>query len=335
LKNNFLPSTPAWLPVQPHRAPTEVALLRVWPVPDAQAADAHFPNFGFPMNISDYLNQKQSLVDLALKDCLPAEGTRPAILHEAMRYCVLNGGKRIRPILCIAAAEAFGTAAQKALQPAIAVELFHCSTLIHDDLPCMDDDDLRRGMPTCHIKFGVANAVLTGDALMIQAFQILAESGNSKLSLELARAAGSCGVIAGQVEDLAAENKEPDADLIQFIHINKTATLIQAAVRMGAIAGGADLAELDVMSTFGHKIGLAFQIEDDILDETSIDEILGKPAGSDLQQKKMTYPAVHGMDAAREKVQQLTKEATEALNTLSGDTAALLGIAEYLVSRKY
>ncbi|RKX45751.1 MAG: hypothetical protein DRP64_04210, partial [Verrucomicrobia bacterium] len=161
------------------------------------------------MDLSTYLKYNQTLVDDALKDCLPSKETRPESLHEAMHYCVLNGGKRIRPILCIAAAEAFDIPAQQALLPAVAVELYHCSTLVHDDLPCMDDDDLRRGKPTCHVIFGPANAVLTGDALMILAFQLLAENGNSALSLELAKSAGSLGVIAGQMEDLAAENKAP------------------------------------------------------------------------------------------------------------------------------
>ncbi|MEN7973289.1 MAG: polyprenyl synthetase family protein [Verrucomicrobiota bacterium] len=284
------------------------------------------------MNISNYLKEKQARIDLALKDCLPAEGVRPTILHEAMRYCVLNGGKRIRPILCMAAAEAFG---KDALVPAISVELFHCSTLVHDDLPCMDDDDLRRGMPTCHIKFGEANAVLTGDALLIHAFQMLAEHGNPHLSLELAKAAGSRGVIAGQVEDLAAEGKEPNADLVEFIHKNKTAILIRAAIRMGAIDGGADENELAALSIFGEKIGIAFQIEDDILDETSTDEILGKPAGSDLEQHKLTYPAVHGMDVAKTKVKELTREAIAALDPLSRNTEALRAIANYLMKREY
>jgi len=248
---------------------------------------------------------------------------------------VLNGGKRIRPILCIAAAEACGAKAEHALTPAVAVELYHCSTLVHDDLPCMDDDDLRRGVPTCHVKFGAANAVLTGDALMIQAFQILAASGNSKVSLELAQAAGSRGVIAGQVEDLAAEGCEPNADLIEFIHTNKTAILIRAAVRMGAIVGDASERELEQLTIFGEKIGLAFQIEDDILDATSSDDILGKPAGSDAEQHKMTYPAVHGMDAAKTRVFTLTTEALVALDTLSGNTEALRAIASYLMNRKY
>ncbi|MDF7825581.1 polyprenyl synthetase family protein [Pontiellaceae bacterium B12227] len=287
------------------------------------------------MNISDYLKNKQALVDLAIKDFLPSENTRPALLHDAMRYSVLTGGKRIRPILCIAAAEPFGLADREVLAPAVSLELFHCSTLIHDDLPCMDDDDLRRGQPTCHIKYGEANAILAGDALMIHAFQLLAEYGDARLGLELARAAGSQGVIAGQVEDLAAEGKEPNADLIEFIHTNKTAILIQAAVRMGAIAGGARDDELESLSVFGEKIGLAFQIEDDILDETSTDEVLGKPAGSDAELHKMTYPAVHGMPAAKAMVKKLTTEAIASLDLLQRETPALRGIAHYLMSRDY
>lgn len=287
------------------------------------------------MDILTYLKHNQTLIDAALDNSLPRNGTRPAILHEAMRYCLLNGGKRIRPILCIAAAEVFGIEARKALPPAVAVELFHSSTLIHDDLPCMDDDDLRRGLPTCHIKYGEANAVLAGDALMIQAFQILAENGNAILALELARAAGSLGVIAGQVEDLAAEGVPPNADLVEFIHMNKTAVLIRAAVRMGAITGGAGEAELDCLSEFGEKIGLAFQIEDDILDETSSDEVLGKHAGADLEHHKLTYPAVHGMATAKEKVRQLTEEAISALNRMPHDTGALRSIAKYLMNRPF
>ena len=287
------------------------------------------------MNVINYIRDKQRIVEIALNDCLPPQNKQPAVLHQAMHYCVLNGGKRIRPILCLAAAEAFGAPVNSALAPATAIELFHCSTLIHDDLPCMDNDDLRRGMPTCHIKFGEANAVLAGDALMIHAFQILAEHGTPRLSVELARAAGSLGVIAGQVEDLAAEGKEPDADLIDFIHMNKTAVLIRAAVRMGAIAGGAEEDELENLSLFGEKIGMAFQIADDILDETSTDEILGKPAGSDLIQHKMTYPAVHGMEAAKETVHKLTDEAVAALNILPRETSALRNIAEFLMIREY
>ncbi len=285
--------------------------------------------------ISEYLKEKQARVESALENCLPATDTRPAVLHEAMRYCVLNGGKRIRPILCIAAAETCGAETRQALLPAISTELYHCSTLVHDDLPCMDDDALRRGMPTCHVKFGEANAILAGDALLVHAFQVLAEHGNAQLSMELAQAAGSLGVIAGQVEDLAAEGRAPNADLVDFIHMNKTAVLIRAAVRMGAILGGATPGELESLTTFGEKIGVAFQIEDDILDETSTDEVLGKPSGSDQQQQKMTYPAVHGMGAAQAAVAKLTHEALVALGNVPYDTAILRGIANYLVNRKY
>jgi geranylgeranyl pyrophosphate synthase len=287
------------------------------------------------MNISNYLKQRQAQIETALQDSLPSGSTRPALLHEAMRYCVLNGGKRIRPVLVLAAAESFGKPSAVAHDAAVAIELFHCSTLVHDDLPCMDDDDLRRGMPTCHVKFGEANAVLTGDALMIHAFQILAESGNARLSLELAQAAGSRGVIAGQMEDLAAEGMEPNAGLIEFIHMNKTAILIRAAVRMGAIAGGAREDELENLGIFGEKIGMAFQIADDILDETSTAEVLGKPTGSDLELNKMTYIAVHGMDAAGARIKQLTIEAISALDMLQRETSALRSIAEYLVDREY
>jgi geranylgeranyl diphosphate synthase type II len=287
------------------------------------------------MDIAAYLKKHQALIDSAIRDCLPREGTRPAVLHEAMHYCVLNGGKRIRPILCLAAAETFGIETAQALLPAAAVELYHCSTLVHDDLPCMDNDELRRGKPTCHVKFGAANAVLTGDALMIQAFQILAEYGNPRLSIELARSAGSLGVIAGQVEDLAAESQTPSPELIEFIHMNKTAVLIRSAVRMGAIIGGADEAEMECLSLYGEKIGMAFQIADDILDETSTDTILGKPAGSDLKQNKLTYPAVHGLDAAKAEVQQLTGDAIALLSPLRRNTEPLSAMATYLMDREY
>jgi len=283
--------------------------------------------------ISEYLKNKQVMIENALHECLPEINTRPFVLHKAMHYCVLNGGKRIRPILCIAVAEVCGNS--HALLPALSTELYHCSTLVHDDLPCMDDDDLRRGIPSCHIKFGSANAILTGDALLIHAFQILAETGEPRLTLELAQAAGSRGVVAGQVEDLAAAGQEPNADLLDFIHVHKTAILIRAAVRMGAILGNADEQDLKYFTLFGEKIGLAFQIEDDILDETSSEEVLGKPVGSDQEKNKLTYPAVHGMEAARSAAARLTHEALVALEAIDRDTSVLEGIATYLVNRQY
>ena len=285
------------------------------------------------MNLSAYLEERRARIDAALEKVLPPPETRPAELHEAMRYCVLNGGKRIRPVLCLAAAELAGGDPETALTPALAVEIFHCSTLVHDDLPCMDDDDLRRGLPTCHIRYGEANAVLTGDALLILAFELLAAEGRSAEALELARAAGSRGVIAGQVEDLAAENRPPDPERLAFIHLHKTARLIEAALRMGAIAGGADDETVRVLGRFGERVGLAFQIEDDILDETSTDEELGKPVGSDREKKKLTYPAVYGLEEARRKAEELTREATALLRALPRDTGILEALAEYLLCR--
>lgn len=285
--------------------------------------------------IPAYLKEKQILVEAALEACLPPVTLRPSLLHEAMHYGVLNGGKRIRPILCLATAELFGVAADAAMLPALSLELYHCSTLIHDDLPSMDDDDLRRGQPTCHIKFGEANAILTGDALLVHAFHVLAEHGRASLLLELSTAAGSQGVIAGQVEDLAAEGLRPNEDMIEFIHLNKTASLIRMAIRIGAMVGNAMPEQLETLSLFGEKIGLAFQIADDILDETSTAEILGKPSGSDHENLKMTYPTVYGLDASRKQVEALTNEALCALDSLSLDTHILREIAQYLVARSY
>jgi geranylgeranyl pyrophosphate synthase len=285
--------------------------------------------------ILDYLKQKQALIDQALDESLPPANTRPAVLHEAMRYCVLNGGKRIRPILCFATAELFGADLETVLPAALSLELYHCSTLIHDDLPCMDDDGLRRGLPTCHIKYGAANAILVGDALLVQAFELLAKTNVAVLVQELAKAAGSRGVIAGQVEDLEAENKEPNAEDLDFIHHHKTAILIRAAVRVGALAGMVSDSELTALTRFADQIGLAFQIEDDILDEISTDDVLGKPSGSDAKQHKMTYPAVHGLDQAQATVERLTNLALAELEKIDRNTDRLAQIAQYLVTRTF
>jgi len=285
--------------------------------------------------ILDYLQQKQAFIDQALDESLPPANTRPAILHEAMRYCVLNGGKRLRPILCLATAELFGTDLKTVLPAALSLELYHCSTLIHDDLPCMDDDGLRRGLPTCHIKYGAANAILVGDALLVQAFEFIAKTNVATLVQELAKAAGSRGVIAGQVEDLEAENKAPNAEDLDFIHQHKTAILIRAAVRVGALAGSVSNSDLVALTRFADQIGLAFQIEDDILDETSTDDVLGKPSGSDAKQHKMTYPAVHGLDQARAAAERLTRSALAELGKIDRNTDRLAQIAQYLVTRTF
>ena len=289
--------------------------------------------------LKPYLAERRELVEHALDLHMPPKHERPALLHEAMRYSVFAGGKRIRPILCLAAAEAVGGRAEDALLPAIALEALHTYTLIHDDLPAMDNDELRRGRPTCHIAYGEATAILAGDALLTLAFEWLAESRAPKpylpnqFALELAEAAGSRGVIGGQVEDLAAEGKPPSADLVDYIHLHKTAALIRAAVRMGGIAGGAKAKELDALTVYGGNIGLAFQIADDILNETSSAGALGKAAGSDRERRKMTYVALYGVETARSKAQELTDQAIARLENRRGETEPLESIARYIVER--
>lgn len=291
-------------------------------------------------DIKSYLVQKSALINRELKRRLPAENTKPDVLHRAMRYSVLAGGKRLRPILCLAAAEAVGGNVETALRPALAIEVLHTYTLIHDDLPCMDNDNLRRGQPTSHIVFGEANAILAGDALLTLAFEWLARamppkpSVPNQLILELACAAGSQGVIGGQIEDLASGGKKPSATKVEFIHLHKTAALIRAAVRIGGICGGASPSELSALGKYGEKAGLAFQIADDILNETSSTERLGKAAGSDRARGKMTYVAVHGLAKAKKTARRLAGEAENSLKAIKGDIDPLYALVDYIVARK-
>ena len=317
-------------------------------------------------DLQHYLDNNIRLINAALDQQLPAETERPAALHKAMRYSVFAGGKRLRPVLCLAAAEASGLvntsglaeasvpanlpapgaaglrqADNTALSAALAIEILHTYTLIHDDLPSMDDDVLRRGKPTLHVVAGEANAILAGDALLTLAFEWLAELRApppylpNQLSLELARAAGSRGVVGGQVEDLAAEGRPADADTVDYIHRHKTAALLRAAVRMGGIAAGAGEKDLAALTAYGDAIGLAFQIVDDILNETSTAVILGKAAGSDLKRGKMTYVAVHGLAAARERARQLTEDAVAALQLLPGNREPLTALVRWMIQRTY
>ena len=286
-----------------------------------------------------YMEEKTRLVDEALDRVLPGEQERPARLHQAMRYSLFAGGKRLRPILCLAAAESLCGDGQPALMPALALECLHTYTLIHDDLPAMDNDDLRRGRPTSHKVFGEANAILAGDSLLTFAFELLARPSHipaanaCRLAEELASASGSRGVTGGQFEDLAAEGQPPDPDRLEFIHINKTAKLIRAACRMGAIAAGAREEHLRLLSDYGDRIGLAFQIADDILNATATAEQLGKAAGSDAERNKMTYVALFGIDASREKAAALSGEATALIDRLPQPSAPLKAIAEFIVAR--
>lgn len=281
-----------------------------------------------------FLLQQVQTVNEALERILPSESTRPARLHQAMRYSVFAGGKRLRPALCIAACEACGGNAAQAMAAACALELLHTYTLIHDDLPAMDDDTLRRGRPTCHIEFDEATAILAGDALLTLAFEVLANIPNigNALILELANASGSQGVVGGQAEDLAAEGKKADTDLVEYIHRHKTAALIRAACVMGGLCAGADFQTLENLSIYGESTGLAFQLIDDLLDESSTTEELGKDIGSDKEKGKMTWPAVHGNEATRQMIEELTSAATNAAVTLPNGSQ-LIGLADLMAAR--
>lgn len=293
------------------------------------------------LNLETYMEEKRALVDAALDRHIPPETERASELHRAMRYSIFSGGKRLRPLLCLASAEAVGDSNEATMIAALALECLHTYTLIHDDLPAMDGDDLRRGNPTSHKVFGEANAILAGDSLLTLAFELLARGSDSescasrcRLALELATAAGSRGVAGGQYEDLASEGKEPDVDQLRYIHVHKTALLVRAACRMGGITTGADEAHLDILGRYGDHIGLAFQVADDILNATSTAEALGKAAGSDAARGKMTYVALYGVDRAREEAHRLMNEAIAALGPLGKAAETLTALAHFIVERE-
>lgn len=287
------------------------------------------------MNVTVECERRRGQVEAWLDLWLPPAETRPSVLHRAMRHSVLAGGKRLRPILALATAEALGGDPALAGRPACAIELFHTYTLVHDDLPCMDDDDLRRGVPTCHVVFGEANALLAGDALLTLAFEWLASGPNPAACVrELAVCGGSLGVVGGQVEDLAAEGKPADAATLAFIHSGKTAQLLRASLRIGGLCTGASPDELNRLGRFGDLLGLAFQIVDDILDETSTDAELGKPVGSDRENDKMTYVTLHGLAGAHAEAERLTAEALSTLDAMPrGDWRLVRGIAAQMLRR--
>lgn len=290
-------------------------------------------------NLAAYLAERRQRVERLLDARMPPADTRPADLHAAMRYSLFGEAKRIRPILAMAAAEACGGSADHALLPGCAIELLHTYTLVHDDLPAMDDDALRRGRPTCHVKFGEANAILAGDALLTLAFEWLADApvppphAPGALVRELARAAGSQGVIGGQVEDIAAEGRTPTAGQVDYIHLHKTADLLRAAVRMGAIAAGAPVEHVEALGRYGEKTGIAFQVADDLLNATSNRDALGKNAGTDAERGKVTYVAVHGIEESRRRAAALTASAKAELASLPGDTTPLSALADYIIAR--
>ena len=293
------------------------------------------------MPLKAYLADTAAAVNVALATYLPPTAERPATIHAAMRYAVFAGGKRLRPVLCLAAAEACGGARADALAPACAVELMHTYSLVHDDLPAMDDDDLRRGRPTCHKVYGEGMAVLCGDALLTESFGVLAQTPTTKRYTtrdyisELALTGGSRKLIGGQVMDLEGEGRKPTRRGLVRIHEAKTAALLTTALRLGAMTANATPAKLAALTHFGHALGLAFQIIDDILDVTQSTEMLGKTAGKDQAVEKTTYPAVFGLAASRREAAKLTKDALLALKPLGKKAARLEEIAGYMLAREY
>src|SRR5688572_5780748 len=274
-----------------------------WEIVDLPAFHPRSAIYHLPsMDLKAYLATRAAEVDAALDAFLPKAKEKPATIHAAMRYTVFAGGKRLRPILCLAAAEACGGDPEAAIPPACAVEVLHTYSLVHDDLPCMDDDDLRRGRPTCHKVYGEGMAVLTGDALLTEAFLMLAQTQPAKrypvgsYVAELALTGGSTKLIGGQVMDLEGEGKKLTKAQLAKIHEAKTAALLTTSIRLGAMTANATDKQLEALSIFGRALGLAFQVIDDILDITASTEVLGKTAGKDAAVEKATYPAILGLE---------------------------------------
>lgn len=292
-----------------------------------------------PFDLQQFLSTRTDTVNRALDQFLPSEKTRPATIHKAMRYSIFAGGKRMRPALCLAAVQACGGREQDALPLACAVECIHTYSLIHDDLPAMDNDDFRRGKPTNHKVFGEGIAVLAGDALLTQAFEIAAQGKqfrrypHQRIILELARASGSLQLIAGQVADLEAEGEAISEAELKFIHERKTSALLCCSVRLGGMSANCPPGQLAALTSFGHHVGLAFQVIDDILDVTQTSEQLGKTAGKDASVQKATYPAIVGLEKSRKIAAQLTDKAFAALKIFKGRAAALEALAEFLLKR--
>jgi geranylgeranyl diphosphate synthase type II len=293
------------------------------------------------MTLKEFFNEQQRLVDAALDRFTPAESEHPATIHQAMRHSLFAGGKRIRPILCIASAAAVSDNSPAAMHAACSLEMIHTYSLIHDDLPALDNDDFRRGKPTCHKVFGEAMAILAGDALFTLAIQTLTLIEKTDpdrvvaLIRELSCASGTVeGMIGGQVTDIEGERQPPTPELLDSIHRAKTGALLRASVRMGGIAAGGDAAQIEALSRYGEHVGLAFQIVDDILDVEESSEALGKTAGKDAAQGKITFPAVYGLDASRTMAQEQCRLSHEALAPFGERASRLHEIADLIVQRK-
>lgn len=295
------------------------------------------------MDLKTYLSEKRAIVEEALERFMPKPDGPAAEIIKAMNYSLFAGGKRLRPILCIAGAEAVGGDGEKVLPAACALELIHTYSLIHDDLPAMDNDDLRRGKPTCHKIFGEAMAILAGDGLLTEAFNMLTRlevSGNlsadviKRIINLISTASGWQGMVGGQAMDIQAEGKEIDSGLMDYIHSHKTGTLITASVKSGAILGGASQSQLDNLALYGEKTGLAFQIADDILDIEGSPEEMGKGTGGDSKKGKNTFPSVYGLNESKEILKRSTDEAIKALDGFDHKADPLRQIARYIIERK-
>jgi len=294
------------------------------------------------MTLKEFFAEQQQLIDAALDRFTPTDSEHPATIHRAMRHSLFAGGKRIRPILCISATAAITDDAPAAtMHAACALEMIHTYSLIHDDLPALDNDDFRRGKPTCHKVYGEAMAILAGDALFTLAVQTLTRIEKADpdrvvaLIRELVFASGTVdGMIGGQVTDIESERQTPTAELLDSIHRAKTGALLRASVRMGGIAAGADARQIEALSKYGEHVGLAFQIVDDILDVEESSAALGKTAGKDAEQGKITFPAVYGLDASKEMAKQQCREAHEALVIFGEGAKRLHEIADLIVNRK-
>ena len=292
------------------------------------------------MKLPSFFEEDLQTVDAALQKLLPFETIPPASIHKAMRYSVFAGGKRVRPILCLESARIFSNDVSAALYPGCAIEFIHTYSLIHDDLPALDNDDLRRGKPTCHKRFGEAAAILAGDALLTLAFETIAAAPvdadrRVKMASEISRSAGTVnGMVGGQVADIEAEGKSVGPEILEYIHRSKTAALIRASIAAGSICAGASDQDVTRLRSFGETIGWAFQVTDDILDVEESSTALGKTAGKDIAQKKATYPSVFGLERSHQIAKELSEKAISELATYGEKASRLREIAEFLVYRR-
>src|SRR6202158_5052507 len=292
------------------------------------------------MNLPAFFEEDRAAVDAALERLMPSEHQQPPSIHRAMRYSVQAGGKRVRPILCLESARIFSADVTPVLPIACALEFIHTYSLIHDDLPALDNDDLRRGKPTCHKKFGDAIAILAGDALLTLAFETIGATPVEPAQCvamvkEVSSAAGTVnGMVGGQVADLEAEGQRIEPEMLEYIHRSKTAALIRASVNAGALCAGAGVDDVARLRRFGETIGWAFQVTDDILDVEESSAALGKTAGKDIAQQKATYPAIHGLQRSHEIANDLASKAIAELAPYGDRASRLREIAEYLVIRR-